>query len=147
MKRLTEWQNGELLVKEEERLLNANGIITKDEMYKIMRHLAEKLADYEDKEEQGLLISLPCKVGDTVFDICGKEICSYKITGFSFGTSDNFVDEPVQEDDIIFYCSDSTGIITGSFPSCEMGKIIFRTEAEAEAALATQSALARMKGE
>jgi len=67
MSRLTEWQNGELLVKEEERLLNANEIITKDEMYKIMRHLAEKLADYEDKQEQGLLIELPCKVGDTVY--------------------------------------------------------------------------------
>lgn len=26
-----------------------------------------KLADYEDTEEQGLLIRLPCKVGDTVY--------------------------------------------------------------------------------
>ena len=28
---------------------------------------AEKLADYEDAEEQGLLLRLPCKVGDTVW--------------------------------------------------------------------------------
>lgn len=28
---------------------------------------AEKLADYEDLEEQGRLIKLPCKVGDTVY--------------------------------------------------------------------------------
>lgn len=27
----------------------------------------EKLADYEDAEEQGLLMRLPCKVGDTVY--------------------------------------------------------------------------------
>lgn len=27
----------------------------------------EKLADYEDAEEQGLFIRLPCKVGDTVY--------------------------------------------------------------------------------
>ena len=29
----------------------------------------EKLADYEDAEEQGLLLRLPCKVGDTVYRI------------------------------------------------------------------------------
>ena len=27
----------------------------------------EKLADYEDAEEQGLLLRLPCKVGDTIY--------------------------------------------------------------------------------
>lgn len=32
-----------------------------------MKDLANKLADYEDKEEQGLLIELPCKVGDTLY--------------------------------------------------------------------------------
>ena len=30
----------------------------------------EKLADYEDAEEQGLLLRLPCKVGDTVYTAC-----------------------------------------------------------------------------
>ena len=29
----------------------------------------EKLADYEDLEEQGRLIKLPCKVGDTVYHV------------------------------------------------------------------------------
>lgn len=29
----------------------------------------EKLADYEDLEEQGLLVRLPCKVGDIMFTI------------------------------------------------------------------------------
>ena len=29
----------------------------------------QKLADYEDKQEQGLLIELPCKVGDTVYEL------------------------------------------------------------------------------
>ena len=32
------------------------------------RHnVLQKLADYEDAEEQGLLLRLPCKVGDTVY--------------------------------------------------------------------------------
>ena len=29
----------------------------------------KKLADYEDAEEQGLLLKLPCKVGDTVYSV------------------------------------------------------------------------------
>lgn len=70
MGRLTQWnENKELLVREEERLLNANGLITKDEMYKIMRHLAEKLVKYEDAEEQGKLLELPCKIGNTVYRV------------------------------------------------------------------------------
>lgn len=31
-----------------------------------------KLADYEDLEEKGLLLRLPCKVGDTVYQIPSK---------------------------------------------------------------------------
>lgn len=51
---------------------------------------ADKLADYEDAEEQGLLVRLPCKVGDTVYRICPKcnpkhdgscEHCAWKGTG------------------------------------------------------------------
>ena len=34
----------------------------------------EKLAAYEDAEEQGLLLRLPCKVGDTVYHIVGRII-------------------------------------------------------------------------
>lgn len=30
---------------------------------------SEKLAEYEDLEEQGLLVRLPCKVGDTVYRV------------------------------------------------------------------------------
>ena len=44
----------------------------------------EKLADYEDLEEQGLLVRLPCKVGDTMYDIVGKplRIVEHKVDAF-----------------------------------------------------------------
>lgn len=29
----------------------------------------EKLADYEDAEEQGRLVILPCKIGDTIYEV------------------------------------------------------------------------------
>lgn len=34
-----------------------------------IRAVLKKLADYEDLEEQGLLVRLPCKVGDTLYCI------------------------------------------------------------------------------
>lgn len=71
MARLTSYDpgNDEILVNEEERLLSSQGYYDKDAMYKIMRHLAEKLYEYEQKEEDGFLISIPCKPGDTVYTI------------------------------------------------------------------------------
>lgn len=41
---------------------------TQSEMKKILK-IAEKLKEYEDLEEQGLLLKLPCKVGDAVYNI------------------------------------------------------------------------------
>lgn len=36
---------------------------------KTVENMIKKLADYEDLEEQGLLVRLPCKVGDIMFRI------------------------------------------------------------------------------
>ena len=42
--------------------------------YGLINQCFEKLAMYEDLEEQGLLLRLPCKVGDTVYPIMVVEI-------------------------------------------------------------------------
>ena len=49
-----------------------------------IRAVLKKLAAYEDLEEQGLLVRLPCKVGDTVYDIVGKplRIVEHKVDAF-----------------------------------------------------------------
>lgn len=39
-----------------------------------MAELREKLKYYEDLEEQGRLLVLPCKVGDTVYEILGETV-------------------------------------------------------------------------
>lgn len=39
-----------------------------------VREVMRKLAEYEDLEEQGLLLKLPCKVGDKYFRILYGEI-------------------------------------------------------------------------
>lgn len=54
-----------------------------------------KLKEYEDLEEQGRLIKLPCKVGDTVWDNDYGRPCAYTITAFSFGECEEYICEPV----------------------------------------------------
>ncbi len=41
--------------------------------------VAKKLADYEDAEEQGLLVRLPCKVGDDVYIIPSPSVYGLNI--------------------------------------------------------------------
>ena len=42
--------------------------LAKDGRYKALEEIAERLANSEQAEEQGLLLRLPCKVGDTVYE-------------------------------------------------------------------------------
>ena len=50
-----------------------------------LRAALEKLADYEDLEEQGLLARLPCPIGTTVWDICGMDIRENVLSGIECG--------------------------------------------------------------
>lgn len=45
----------------------------------------EKLAEYEDLEEQDLLVRLPCHIGTTVWDICGMDIRENVVSGIECG--------------------------------------------------------------
>jgi len=97
------------------------------------RMILEKLADYEDLEEQGLLVRLPCKVGDMLwYNILGYTE-SYEIKAFSYGYCDGYIEAGEEiGDEIIFYCENHTGSIIGSFPMSGIGKIVFLTREEAE---------------
>jgi hypothetical protein len=94
---------------------------------------AQKLCDYEDLEEQGLLVRLPCKVGDMLwYNILGYTE-SYEIKAFSYGYCDGYIEAGEEiRDEIIFYCENHTGSIIGSFPVSGIGKTVFLTREEAE---------------
>ena len=49
-----------------------------------------KLKDYEDLEEQGRLIKLPCKVGSTVYAICTCEAVGTVLDGTLYGSNGGF---------------------------------------------------------
>jgi len=138
MGRLTSYdENRGLLVNEEERLLSAKGFIDKDEMYKIMRHLAEKLCKYEDLEDQGLLLKLPCKVGDTVYFISEKVEKQGRKKAVTEFVGKGIVDNITLGNTMlpqITVCNDEN--IWTTFDSVDdFGKIVFLTQAEAEEAL------------
>lgn len=62
MKRLTTWTSMDGKAK----LIVRDGTLSD----KLIEQIAiQRLAEYEDAEEQGLLVRLPCKVGDTVYCI------------------------------------------------------------------------------
>ena len=74
MARLTSYdkENDFILVNDEERLLSSKGFITKDEMYKIMRHLAEKLYEYETKPDMREKVKEYISELDVEIDRCHK---------------------------------------------------------------------------
>ncbi len=99
-----------------------------DEFNKVTNTL-NRLAEYEDLEEQGKLPKLPCAVGDTVYRInkgAKRPVIPLQVINFKiFGNlSDNFKME----------CADEWG---GGYTyrKMDIGKGIFLTQEEAEAAL------------
>ena len=53
----------------------------------------DRLADYEDAEEQGLLVRMPCKVGDTVYECDAIRIYESTIRRIIFETEHIAFDE------------------------------------------------------
>lgn len=100
----------------------------------------DKLAEYEDLEEQNKLLKLPCAVGDIIWDIDFGRPCGYEVTGFSFGSlnDDDWEEEKVL-DKVVVYYTNSNGSITETFAVSEIGKSVFLTREEAEAALKEMS--------
>lgn len=88
---------------------------------------ARKLCDYEDLEEQGLLVRLPCKVGAEAFVILPRDshytkcqIKKIELRPTIFGKICYFA-EPVAQRGCCFRYFDN-----------EFGKVIFLTREEAE---------------
>lgn len=90
-----------------------------------------KLKPYVDAEEQGLLVRLPCKVGDTLYAPTRNIVSEFRIIQFEIGGYDKHYLW------VNWYLKKG---ITGNFridviPAEEIGKTVFLTREEAEAAL------------
>ena len=94
----------------------------------------EKLATYEDAEEQGLLLRLPCKVGDKVYLISENfiEPCTVETIFVS-----DYVDEAGNPCNMaeISYDREDCPYVSQEIYFTDIGKTVFLTKEEAEAKL------------
>ena len=100
--------------------------------HKQVSEYLRKLKDYEDLDEQGRLIKLPCKVGDKIFlDFAGfgKDIDKFTVKDFHL--------DCFEDGETILFCdyesNDKT--LSGQIDAMEFGKTVFLTKSEAEAKL------------
>lgn len=112
-----------------------------EERCPVFNEIYEKLAAYEDAEEQGLLLRLPCKVGDTVW------VVTSPFNVFDDIEYDENMKDEVYEafiSSVTFYeCGEQYRIyakatnhfIGAYFRKCDFGKTVFLTKEEAEAKL------------
>ena len=103
------------------------------EMKKILK-IAEKLKDYEDLEEQGLLLRLPCKVGDMVYLICSRysECSKYKERLDEYNCQGCEEDECDSHKEYYIHINHSVSIEWIVRNLNNFGKTVFLTQAEAE---------------
>ncbi len=92
----------------------------------------EKWYSYKDAEEQGLLVKLPCKVGDTIYRInqyAKEKVKSMRILQIRYGESysgNTFLRiDAINDEDMGEFC----------YLKNDIGKRVFLTKEEAEAAL------------
>ena len=88
--------------------------------------VAEKLADYEDLEEQGRLLKLPCKVGNKVYVISMGKIISLVVEEIStfYVKNEKIINVKCQNADIF-----------RNYIEREFGRVVFLTKEEAEVKL------------
>lgn len=61
-----------------------------DEGMELLKYALEKLAEYEDLEEQGLLLRLPCNVGDTVYVLAECKNVNLVLDGTMYDSSGGY---------------------------------------------------------
>lgn len=122
MKRLTKKYNGKNIVKSGHIAM----VFNNETGNRFEGEAIDKLAAYEDAEEQGLLLRLPCKVGDTVYVPTRNFVSELRIILIS-----------IERDNIFFHWRLNTGIYPNldGFTSSYIGKMVFFTCEEAEAKL------------
>ena len=136
MKRLTYVaENGEVLFHPAD-LPDDEGItitqLAKDGRYKALEEIAERLANREQAEEQGLLLRLPCKVGDTLYRVNkGAKEPVIMMRVIQLYIKQIHKDRTIMRIDVI----NDADMGESCYLQCDIGERIFLTREEAEAKL------------
>lgn len=90
----------------------------------------DKLCEYEDLEEFGKLVKLPCKLGATVYEPGRGQISEYIVNGFRIEPFSTWIEWTITKGIVLNRISDVN--------VSEIGKTVFLTYEEAEAKLKEQ---------
>ena len=98
------------------------------------KNIYEKLREYENLEEQGLMLRLPCKVGDMVYLICSRysECSKYKERLDEYNCQGCEEDECDSHKEYYIHINHSVSIEWIVRNLNNFGKTVFLTKAEAE---------------
>lgn len=133
MERLTQRENNRLIMVKQDNGEYIPAYWDEDNFKAI-----KKLADYEDLEAQGLLVRLPCKIGDTVW------VVTSPINVFGYDEYDGDAEYEVYESflsSVSYYASGeqfriyakvTNSFIVAYFRECDFGESIFLTREEAD---------------
>ena len=92
--------------------------------YEELGNLLKELKELRELEEQGLLLKLPCKIGDTVYSITRDFISEYNIRNFiCYDNGNIFFD---------WKCVKGIYLNIKGFHIDDIGKTVFLTKEEAE---------------
>lgn len=95
-----------------------------------------KLKEYEDAEEQGLLLRLPCKPRSEVFLICNRYThCSFEDVSFEESSCEGCEYDCDSRKELYIHRNSSVDIEWITRNLNKFGKTVFLTESEAEAKL------------
>ena len=106
--------------------------LAEDERWKALDQIAEKLANLEQKEEQGILVRLPCKVGDTVYTLSYRYDCKYDYDCKAFQKWKCEENIPCEYEKKEYYVKKSQFCLSMLE---SLGRTVFLTREEAEKAL------------
>lgn len=102
-----------------------------------MTQIYEKLARYEDMEEYGKMLKLPCKIGDTVYELCKCDDGIYRICPMIVKSLSHYGQARKDKNGCIqawnIYAESDYTYMYKSF--YDFGKTVFLTEQEAKEAL------------
>ena len=122
---------------ERERNVDGTGVAKEEITDGLLKPFADKiltkLADYEDLEEQGLLVRLPCKLKDKLYHFYGIDLED----NFADVISDEIIMEVVATEFVIDSYEIAIKCITDwnspyeYLPAAEFGKTVFLTREEA----------------
>lgn len=113
-----------------ENYMKANCMKCAEQHEKLAEWL-EELKSYKEAEEQDLLVRLPCKVGDIVYDNFLGYLEWYEIKAISYGYCYSYVESNIK-DEITFYCENYNASATMGFSMSAIGRTVFLTREEAD---------------